>query len=684
MDVGSLDGNTDAENHTEIAEESFFGTDRIATGDVSIFGDEESQQESHEDVSNEGFSSFDPGLDEWDVCSAGGGHGQFESSYMDDDAVPLPSGYDPGYSVACAMAQTAAKPVTHFWEHGFWANIFGDSSEPLDEPSSLYRPREVPNVEEYVQGSGTVQEVATSSKTRRMAGYKDVVQNIEQLAWREQREAAWETAMRRWHSCILSWDQNVTITKLLLGKDDFTSQCQILVDVLHNKAPNTLLKRCNSLSKLVNDMNSNGLQFPCDEEYLYTYLKVQQSLGAPASRLKSLLEALSFCRHIFGMEELSECVKSRRCMGAASNQPGHVVKQAAPIKVEHLICLHRVLNEDYDNWDRLFSGMCLFVLYSRARWSDAQQCEKLEFESAFNGSVMYVEGSVAIHKTCQAVGLKHSFLPLTAPGHGVDFTNWAELWRTVRDSMDVCDLSKFPVMPAPDREGVATVRPLNTSEASKWLNMILERFGHIDCTYTSHSLKATCLSFAAKMGCNFEDRLALGYHTNPLRIALRYSRDASARPLRVLESCLAKIRNGEFRPDETRSGRFVEVPKDHDQDQKLHVFEISDEENSVACNVKTEDAGEASDGHVTTDSDSESAEDAVVMPSAPMRTLTRPAGTKFWQRKKFKTFHLSMEDHNKFLLCGRKITDAHVSASDVQRFDAVKCRQCFKSLALKS
>ena len=559
MDVESFDGNANAGNGSEDAEESFFGTDRIATGDVSIFGDEDSQQEFREDVSNDGLSSFAQGSDDWDVCSVGGGHGRFVSSYMDDDAVPLPSGYDPGYSVACAMAQTVAKPVARFWEHGFWANIFGDSSETLHGPSSLYRPREVPNVEEYARGSGTDEVLEASSKTRRVAGYKDVVQNIEQLAWREQREAAWETAMRRWHSCILSWNRSVTITRLLLGKDDFTSQCQILVDVLHNKAPNTLLKRCNSLSKLVNDMNSNGLQFPCDEEYLYAYLKVQQSSGAPASRLKSLLEALSFCKHIFGIDELSECVNSRRCMGAASDKPGHVVRQAAPLRVEHLICLHQVLNEDYDNWDRMFCGVCLFVLYSRARWSDAQQCEKLEFDPAFDGSVMYVEGSAAIHKTCQAVGLKHAFLPLTAPAHGVDFTNWAELWRTVRDSLDVGDLSKFPVMPAPDREGVATVRPLNTSEASKWPNMILARLGHIDCAYTSHSLKATCLSFAAKMGCNFEDRLALGYHTNPLRMALRYSRDASARPLRVLESCLAKIRRGEFRPDESRSGRFVEV-----------------------------------------------------------------------------------------------------------------------------
>ena len=50
MDVESFDGNANAGNGSEDAEESFFGTDRIATGDVSIFGDEDSQQGFHEDV----------------------------------------------------------------------------------------------------------------------------------------------------------------------------------------------------------------------------------------------------------------------------------------------------------------------------------------------------------------------------------------------------------------------------------------------------------------------------------------------------------------------------------------------------------------------------------------------------------------------------------------------------------
>ena len=60
----------------------------------------------------------------------------------------------------------------------------------------------------------------------------------------------------------------------------------------------------------------------------------------------------------------------------------------------------------------------------------------------------------------------------------------------------------------------------------------------------------TCLSFAAKRGCSFEDRLSLGYHTHSLKMALVYSRDGASRPLRVLESVLKEIRLKAFDPNE--------------------------------------------------------------------------------------------------------------------------------------
>ena len=91
---------------------------------------------------------------------------------------------------------------------------------------------------------------------------------------------------------------------MLQEKTDFRSQCQILVDILHHKAPGTLLKRCNSISRLVNDLHANNLEFPCSEAELYDHLCRQRSAGAPSSRLKALMEAIVFVRHVFGCESL--------------------------------------------------------------------------------------------------------------------------------------------------------------------------------------------------------------------------------------------------------------------------------------------------------------------------------------------------------------------------------------------
>ena len=61
---------------------------------------------------------------------------------------------------------------------------------------------------------------------------------------------------------------------------------------------------------------------------------------------------------------------------------------------------------------------------------------------------------------------------------------------------------------------------------------------------TSHSCKCTCLSYLAKRGAGYEDRLVLGYHSNKLRMTLTYSRDAAARPLALLALVLREIREG--------------------------------------------------------------------------------------------------------------------------------------------
>ena len=136
---------------------------------------------------------------------------------------------------------------------------------------------------------------------------------------------------------------------------------------------------------------------------------------------------------------------------------------------------------------------------------------------------------------------------------------WGEGGLQCRTEMKIVDLSTYPLMPAPSQDGTPTVRALSTPEAGRWMRLLLGKPQSEDVTVklSSHSFKATCLSMLAKRGCSFEDRLALGYHTGGLRMALTYSRDGASRPLAILCSVLREVRHGVYRPDETRSGRLV-------------------------------------------------------------------------------------------------------------------------------
>ena len=233
-------------------------------------------------------------------------------------------------------------------------------------------------------------------------------------------------------------------------------------------------------------------------------------------------------------------------------------------------------------------------------------------------------------------------------------------------------------MPAPREDLSPSVRPLTTSEASKWLKLILDSH----CTdseipaplpYTSHSFKASCLSYLAKMGCGFSDPLATGYHVDQISMALRYSRDGASRPLRVL-------------------GRFIDVTQTPEAQPsvKLETVDPVSEDGKVEGSIKTfqsEPEVVSDSDHVTTSSGSSSSDEGesshVVMPRVPYRVTLIPEGTVVWRHVKLRTVHLAPVDHSRFLSCGRKITDKYKRDSIDIRFDFIKCRQCFAKHAEK-
>ena len=189
----------------------------------------------------------------------------------------------------------------------------------------------------------------------------------------------------------------------------------------------------------------------------------------------------------------------------------------------------------------------------------------------------------------------------------------------------------------------------------------------------------------------FEDRLALGYHSSGLRMALTYSRDGASRPLAILCAVLRETRHGVYKPDETRSVRLVselDVAEKTDL-SKQRVVDVALQETEperpfpeLSALPDPPAEGEEDMDHVTTDSSSDTEPETVVKPARYARPFLCPEGTTGSIHRKFRTVHLSFEGHFRALLCGRFVSQMHDKVSSPLPFDTPQCRQCFNSKLL--
>ena len=182
----------------------------------------------------------------------------------------------------------------------------------------------------------------------------------------------------------------------------------------------------------------------------------------------------------------------------------------------------------------------------------------------------------------------------------------------------------------------------------------------------------------------------MGYHSIPGRMAV-YSRDGSARALRLLQDLLKQVREGTFAPDVSRSGRFPFKPP---------VVEVKDEEaepadfpNRVPAPASfdvglrgqgaeaAEDSGADSSSSVATTktSSSSNASSAAVDEAPELKAPEAPEGMTFIRHKKIRVLHFVKEGYAHVMVCGKMIGQQHVrpehAAFGQARFDSQVCRQ---------
>ena len=547
----------------------------------------------------------------------------------------------------------APKPI---WEEGVWAAIFGNGILIQTDFCNveLHKPAVTSCLDEWL---GQMTDCSRTLKRSIHAStgeiFEDVVKHVTEQTWEEERESLLQSALKRWMVVALAFKQSTLVWAQLAAQSEDVEKVMVLGDIFRGKAPATLLKRVRAVEKFCNFFGPGG--FPCSEESIYRFFQRERADGAPPSRLKSYVEALAFCFYTFSMDELKASVFSKRLHGCTIPATPVAVVQASPLTVEELVRVHQVLQNQCD-WDAVFAGAVLFVVYSRARWADAMHSAELIPDKDDSGTTRFLEACATVHKTMHASLFRHQMLPLVAPATGVVEEPWVDRWVSVRKAMNIEMPPKHAVMPAPASDGRATVRPLSATEAGAWLRKLLygSKDQLKDRRLSAHSLKATTLSFAAKFGLSAEVRLQLAYHVGGFKMLHTYSRDAAAQPLLELERVLAAIRSAKFMPDSTRSGRFVaEVP----EPDVIYVDKVEHED-------------------VPSSSSDESEEEFPNANKRVFRCPVPPEGHVFWQHRKMKTLHIAVIGYKRVFCCNRPIGPLHTQENMSIRYDTPVCRHC--------
>jgi len=566
------------------------------------------------------------------------------------------------------------------WETGIWCEIFGntDRSSHVSSPA-LVRPGVVPLPDHEPVAQPAVKSRRVASKPQ---SWQQVVMASDFSTWQEIHEAKLDTALKRFFDVVIMFPTSYQLVSQLAALKTLGEQMNTMRDVLGSKSPLTLLKRVNSITRYMSFLRARGIGAPGVESDFYAFLNEQRDAGAPQSRLASVVEAVRFLEHVLGLEGVSGLL-SKRCLGAARLPTAGPQKQASPLTVDELKALHSILlDEDDTLWDRNMAGAFLCCVYTRSRWSDFQHANTILADPDIS-MPEFVELTISDYKTKSANSWRGGLLAAVAPAVGVTSDNWAAAWLSLRETLGAPLEEGYPVMPAPDLSGVPTKRPISTKEVSGWIRLLLDRRGLAfgERRVSSHSAKATMLSFLSKFGADLAIREILGAHVSHLQSVIRYSRDALAEPLRVMCRMLNDIRIGRFVPDATRSGYFQEAEFAMPCNGEEAAVVISDDE-VVKVELPEPVTFQEPDPEEELDTGSSSDEEAAneAKCSRAVTVPKAPPGFKLFQHSKSRMLHLMDVDHCRVFQCGRSAGAKHeIPPSGRLRWDTPCCGKCWRA-----
>ena len=479
-------------------------------------------------------------------------------------------------------AQNSCLRITQFvvgaklpWEAPEWETVFGRATQPTSCPGTLEEP---PGG--WANADFSVHKAIHSAPLATVALLRGTGRQAVPHPDDER-----ETRMDQWRRIALLVGKACALGRQLLESDTEADQRELMIDTMFGKATSTLAKRASSFSLFLAwraaNINSFDCTWPVGEEAAYRYLAALARDGAPATRGKGFVEALFFADGAIGLPVLAEVRNSARIKGASlrSFERKRLTKKAPALKIEHVRFLEEEVIHGEDPFEVNMVGFILFVLYSRSRCRDASAIEcdpALDVICTEAGTIGYSEATASTTKTTRGMKRRRLGVPIVAPAVGLVHEggkSWAVAWTRARKAAQATAGAGRCLMPAIAPGGVASLDdvPMSAPQLTTVLRNALAkgRFPHEEVAeVSSHSLKATVLSWLAKAGVAKAARRLLGGHVKPgEKSVIEYSRDGLAGPLREIDRVLEMIRKGRFDPDATRSGRFIgDASPDGDSD----------------------------------------------------------------------------------------------------------------------
>jgi len=393
-------------------------------------------------------------------------------------------------------------------------------------------------------------------------------------------------AILKWVELILAHPSSSRVGQQLLAMDAgdaCSDRCFMVVsDSLQSKATATLNLRASSLALFTKWFTDNfpGRDFlPFSEESVYYYLCDLRDKACSASRGSTFLHTLAFVKDRLGMLGVDEVLSSPRAQGAAlcmylEKRP---LRQAPPLHPMMVLALELAAFCESDTYLRAMAGFCLACIFGRMRISDMTRMVHLSVIGAF------AEGSLMRTKTSRTREKQTTFLPVIFPCRGFSGMPWYDAFLISREQLGLPEIpgmesrahdQNFMVMPSRGSLCYEFATKVSSSEVTQCLRSILGKVFPADQVLglTSHSLKATVLTYLSKYGCDLTWAELLGYHLTQHKSAINYQRDALSAPIRFMCQMLDKIRMGEFEPMAARDALFNSSIAARDVFGQLHDF----------------------------------------------------------------------------------------------------------------